>query len=41
MESWKGTGQSRVFFLGREVNCKEVRLQAEVQLRGIFVCLSN
>lgn len=24
-----------------EVNCKEVRLQAEVQLRGIFVCLSN
>lgn len=41
MGSWKGTGQSEAFCLGREVSPKRVMLQAEVQGRGTFVYLSN
>lgn len=41
MGSWQDTSQSRVFCLGREANPKKVKLQAEVPLRGVFVCLSN
>lgn len=41
MGFWQGTGHSRVFCLGREVNPKEVRLPAQVELRSGFLCIPS